>query len=301
MKTFPWWGIPIVGFVLTALVSGAIFFFLIRKQQEEIKNLQGKIQQQESTIAQRQQAEKDLKEAKKKAQQVRERWRNIGKEVAILRFPDPDDAAMVWEAGIDFQRETRGFFERDLRKFLSELANQCEVDLSYPSIPQFQLTSLQMPTPPQNGYFRWGQMTLTVDGRFANILKFIERLPSFSRPIVVQSPQFQLLIGSKIRATIPIEVYALVEDQVARMIMEGKTPPPTAMAAPTGGMPGAAGMPEAMGMPGAAGMPGAMGMPGAAGMPGQALPPGATPGELAGPEAMGGMEAPPGAGPMEER
>ncbi len=295
MKTFPWWAIPIVGFVLVALVSGAIFFFPIRKQQDEIKNLQGKIQQQEDIIAQSDQAEAALKEAKKKAQQVRERWRNIGKEVSILQFPDPDNSAMVWEAGVDFQRETRGFFERDLRKFLSELANGCGVELSYPGIPQFQLTSLKMPTPPQNGYFRWGQMTLTVDGRFANILKFIERLPSFSRPIVVQSPQFQLLVGGKIRATVPIEVYALVEDQVARMIMEGKTPPPTAVAAPTAGMPGA------MGMPGAAGMPGAMGMPGATGMPGQALPPGAMPGELAGPEAMESMEAPPRAGPMEER
>jgi hypothetical protein len=131
------------------------------------------------------------------------------------------------------------------------------------------LASLQMPTPQPNGFFRWGQMTLQVDGRFGNILRFMEELPRFTRPIVVQVPQFQLLPNGKVRATIPIEIYALVETPIERLIMEGKEVPPDLMQrfqqllgpTPTGqpttmlGPEGeAVGAPEAVGGPGAAPM-----------------------------------------------
>ena len=180
----PWWSVPLIGFLVAALGSGAIFYFAIRPQQEKIRQLEEKIRQEEQVIAQREKAEKDYEEAKKEAEKARLLWRRIRNELAILRWPDPDDPRAVWLAGISFQRESQGYFERDLRKFLADLANRCKVDLTYASVPQFVMASLQMPTLPSNGYFRWGQMTLQVDGRFADILRFLEGLPQFSRPIV---------------------------------------------------------------------------------------------------------------------
>jgi hypothetical protein len=221
----PWWIVPLLGFLLAAFGSGAIFYFAIRPQQDQIRQLEEKIRQEEAVIAQRAQAEKDLEDAKKEAERARVQWRKVREELAVLRLPDPTDSAALWAAGIAFQRESRGYFERDLRKFLAELANRCQVELSYASVPQFVLASLQMPPPPPNGYFRWGQMTLVVDGRFADILRFLEGLPQFTRPIVVQAPQFQLLPNGKVRATVPIEIYALIETPIERYLMEGKEPP----------------------------------------------------------------------------
>jgi len=263
----PWWSVPLIGFLVAALGSGAIFYFAIRPQQERIRQLEDKIRQEEQVIAQREQAERSLEEAKKEAEKARVRWRQVRSELAILSLPDPRDPTALWAAGIAFQRESQGYFERDIRKFLAELANRCGVELSYASIPQYVLASLQMPPLPPNGYFRWGQMTLQVDGRFADILRFLEGLPQFTRPIVVQAPQFQLLPSGKVRATVPIEIYALVETPVERYLMEGKEVPPDLMqqfqsllSPSAAGMPGAPGMaaPEMMGaeaVGGAAGAP----------------------------------------------
>lgn len=259
----PWWSVPLIGFLVAALGSGAIFYFAIRPQQEKIRQLEEKIRQEEQVIAQREKAEKDYEEAKKEAEKARLLWRRIRNELAILRWPDPDDPRAVWLAGISFQRESQGYFERDLRKFLADLANRCKVDLTYASVPQFVMASLQMPTLPSNGYFRWGQMTLQVDGRFADILRFLEGLPQFSRHIVVQAPQFQLLPNGKVRATVPIEIYALVETPVERYLMEGKEVPPDLMqrfqpllGSPTAGPTGAAPMAGAEVTGGAPGAPG---------------------------------------------
>lgn len=221
----PWWAVPLIGFVIAAIASGAIFYYAIRPKQEQIRQLEEKIRQEEAVIAQRQQAERDLEEAKKEAEKARLRWRHIRNILAVLRLPDPTDPSAVWAAGIAFQRESQGYFERDLRKFLAELANRCGVDLTYASIPQFVLASLQMPPPQPNGFFRWGQMTLQVDGRLSDILRFLEGLPQFTRPIVVQTPQFQLLPNGEVLATVPIEIYALVETPIERYIMEGKEVP----------------------------------------------------------------------------
>lgn len=270
----PWWAVPLIGFVIAAIASGAIFYYAIRPKQEEIRQLEEKIRQEESVIAQRQQAERDLEAAKKEAEKARLRWRQVRNILAVLRLPDPTDPRAVWAAGIAFQRESQGYFERDLRKFLAELANRCGVDLTYASIPQFVLASLQMPPPQPNGFFRWGQMTLQVDGRFGDILRFLEGLPQFTRPIVVQIPQFQLLPNGKVRATVPIEIYALVETPIERYIMEGKEVPEQlkqyfpSLLSPTPTMPGGMGTPpETMG-----GLTtGGMGAHGAGGAPGGAM------------------------------
>ncbi len=214
MRSIPWWAVLVIGLIVVALVSGAVFYFIIRPQQEKIQQLQKNIQDQEAIIARRQQAEEDLEKAGKEAEEARARWQTVGQELVPLRLPDFSDPASLWEAVLDFQAESGGYFERDLRKYLAELATECGVELYYQSVPFVQLTSLQPSTLAgmvRNTYFRWGQMTLQVDGRFADILHFTERLPYFTRPILVQAPQFQLLPNGKVRAIVPIEVYGLIE------------------------------------------------------------------------------------------
>ena len=249
MKGFPWWAVIIIGLVITALASGAIFYFALRPQQEQIKKLQSDIQAQEAIINRRPQAEEELKKAEQEAREARERWQVVRKELKTLKLPDPSEPASLWRAVLDFQAESGGYFERDLRKYLAELATKHNLELYYQSVPMVQLASLQLSSLAgmvSNGYFRWGQMTLQVDGRFADILNFVRELPYFTRPIVVQMPQFQLLPNGKVRALIPIEVYALIETH------EGKPLPAQAAAA----APAAAGM-----MPGGPSM-GPMGGPG---------------------------------------
>ena len=266
MRGIPWWAVLVIGLVIAALASGGIFYFAIRPQQERLQQLHKQIQEQEAIIARRSQAEKDLEKAQQEAREARIRWQEVRKELAPLRLPDLNDPASLWQAILDFQAESGGYFERDLRKYLAELANECGVELYYQSVPVIQLTSLQ-PTALagmiRSGYFRWGQMTLQVDGRFADILRFLERLPHFTRPIVVQTPQFQLLPNSKVRAIIPIEVYALVETHEGKPATSLGTPTTTSptgaptMGAPTMGAP-TMGAPT-MGMP----MGGPMGGPSA--------------------------------------
>jgi len=255
MRGMPWWAVVVIGLVIAALASGAIFYFAIRPQQEQIQNLQKQIQEKESIIARRQQAEEELKKAEQEAKEARKRWEIVRKELVTLKLPDLSDPASLWRAVLDFQAESGGYFERDLRKYLAELATKHNLELYYPGVPTVQLASLQpsaLAGMVQNSYFRWGQMTLQVDGRFGDILNFIKELPHFTRPIVVQMPQFQLLPNGKVRATIPIEVYALVETH------EGK-PLPSQLAAAA---PAAAGAMGGM-MPGGMGpMGGPMGGPG---------------------------------------
>jgi len=259
MRGMPWWAVVVIGLVIAALASGAIFYFAIRPQQEQIQNLQKQIQDKESIIARRQQAEEDLKKAEQEAEEARKRWEVVRKELVTLKLPDLSDPASLWRAVLDFQAESGGYFERDLRKYLAELATKHNLELYYQSVPIVQLASLQpsaLAGMVQNSYFRWGQMILQVDGRFGDILNFIKELPYFTRPIVVQMPQFQLIPNGKVRATIPIEVYALVETH------EGKPlPAQLAAAAPAAGAMGGM-MPGGMGpMGGPMGGPG-MGMHG---------------------------------------
>ncbi len=262
MRGIPWWLIVVIGLVVAALGSGAIFYFSIRPQQEEIGKLQSQIQEQEKIIAQRSQAEEDLKKAEKEAKEARLRWGIVRKELSTLRLPDPNDPASLWVRVLDFQAESAGYFERDLRKYLAELATRCNLELYYTSLPTVQLASFQLSAlagKVRSGYFYWGQMTLQVDGRFADVLRFIGDLPKFTRPIVVQSPQFQLLPNGKIRATIPIEIYALVETHEGKPLPAQLAVPATTAGAP-GMMPGMAGPAGGMPVP-SGGVPGSMGPP----------------------------------------
>lgn len=261
MKGFPWWAVVVIGLVFAALASGAIFYFAIRPQQEQIQKLQSNIQEQEAIISRRPQAEEELKKAEQEAKEAHERWQVVRKELETLKLPDPSEPASLWRAILDFQAESGGYFERDLRKYLAELATKHNLELYYQSVPIVQLASLQLSSLAgmvSNGYFRWGQMTLQVDGKFADILNFIKELPYFTRPIVAQMPQFQLLPNGKVRALIPIEVYALVETH------EGKPLPAqvAAAAAPeaAGMMPGGPPM-GPMGGPGMGMHGGPVGMP----------------------------------------
>lgn len=283
MRGIPWWVVVVIGLVIAALASGAIFYFAIRPQQEKIGQLQKQIQEQESIIAQRPQAEEELKKAEEEAKEARARWEVVRKELSTLRLPDPNDPATLWQAVLDFQSESGGYFERDLRKYLAEVAMKHGLELYYQNVPTVQLTSFQpaaLAGRLRSGYFLWGQMMLQVDGRFSDILSFIKELPYFTRPIVVQTPQFQLLPNGKVRAIIPIEVYALVETH------EGKPIPGqlAAAAAPVAGAPGA--------MPGAPMSMGPMGGP-PMGMHGG--PMGMHGGPMGAP--MGGPGGPPSGGP----
>lgn len=252
MRGIPWWVIVVIGLVFAALASGAIFYFAVRPQQEEIGKLQKQIKDQEAIISQRPQAEEDLKKAEEEAKEARARWEIVRRELSTLQLPDPNDPASLWKTVLDFQAEAFGYFERDLRKYLAELATKYNLELSYVSVPIIQFTSLQpsdlITGRVRSGYFQWGQMTLQVDGRFMNILRFIRELPKFDRPIVVQIPQFQLLPNGEVRAVTQIEIYALVETH------EGK-PLPAQLAATIP----AAGMPTTT--PGAPGPTGPMGSP----------------------------------------
>ena len=279
MRGIPWWAVVVIGLVIAALASGAIFYFAIRPQQEKMGQLQKQIQDQEDIISRRQKAEEDLKQAEKEAQEARARWEVVRKELSTLRLPDPNDPAALWQAVLDFQAESGGYFERDLRKYLAELATKCGLELYYQSVPMVQLASFQpsaLAGMVRNGYFRWGQMTLQVDGRFSDILRFIRELPYFTRPIVAQMPQFQLLPNGKVRAIIPIEVYALVETH------EGKPlPAQLAAAAQAAGAPGMMPGAPSMGPMGPMGGPpmgghmggGPMGGPPAGGPPAGGGPP----------------------------
>ncbi len=285
MRGIPWWAVVVIGLVIAALASGAIFYFAIRPQQEKMGQLQKQIQDQEAIISRRQKAEEDLKQAEKEAQEARARWEVVRKELSTLRLPDPNDPAALWQAVLDFQAESGGYFERDLRKYLAELATKCNLELYYQSVPIVQLASFQpsaLAGMVRNGYFRWGQMTIQVDGRFADILRFIRELPYFTRPIVVQMPQFQLLPNGKVRAIIPIEVYALVETH------EGK-PLPAQLAAAAAQAAGAPGM-----MPGAPSM-GPMGPMGGPPMGMHGGPMGGPP--MGGHFGGGPMGGPPAGGP----
>ncbi len=285
MRGMPWWAVPVIGLVIIALASGAVFYFVIRPQQEKMQQLQKQIQEQEAIIAELAQAETDLKEAQKEAEEARARWQVVRQELVPIRLPDFGDPASLWEAVLDFQAESGGYFERDLRKYLAELATECGVELYYQSVPIVQLASLQpgsLAGLVRNTYLRWGQMTLQVDGRFADILRFIERLPYFTRPILVQVPQFQLLPNGKVRAIVPIEVYGLIEThdgQPATSLF------PTAAAAPGVG-PGAP-------MMGGPAMGGPMGGP-PMGMPMSGGPMGGPP---MGMHMGGGPSGPPAGGP----
>ncbi|MFA0784772.1 MAG: hypothetical protein YYHSYBAR_003163 [Candidatus Fervidibacter sacchari] len=105
-------------------------------------------------------------------------------------------------------------------------------------------------------------MILQVDGRFGDILRFIKELPYFTRPIVVQTPQFQLLPNGKVRATIPIEVYALVETHEGKPLPSQLAAAPAAAGAMGGMMPGGMGpMGGPMGGPGMGMHGGPMGAP----------------------------------------
>jgi ABC-type multidrug transport system fused ATPase/permease subunit len=269
----PWWAVVVIGLVIAALASGAIFYFAIRPQQEQIQNLQKQIQEKESIIARRQQAEEELKKAEQEAEEARKRWEIVRKELVTLKLPDLSDPASLWRAVLDFQAESGGYFERDLRKYLAELATKHNLELYYPSVPTVQLASLQpsaLAGMVQNSYFRWGQMTLQVDGRFGDILKFIKELPYFTRPIVVQipvqTPMFQLLPSGKVRAIIPIEVYALVETHEGKPLPSQLAAAPAAAGAMGGMMPGGMGpmggpMSGPMGGPGMGAHGGPMGAP----------------------------------------
>lgn len=279
MRGIPWWVVVVIGLVIAALASGAIFYFAIRPQQEKMGQLQKQIQEQESIISRYQKAKEDWEQAEKEAQEARARWQVVRKELATLKLPDLSDPASLWQAVLDFQAESGGYFERDLRKYLAELATKCNLELYYQSIPLVQLTSFQptaLASMVNNGYFRWGQMILQVDGRFADILRFIKELPYFTRPIVVQMPQFQLLPNGKVRATIPIEVYALVETHEGKPL-QGQLAAAAQATGATGMMPGA---PPSMG-PG--GPP--MGMHGMGGPPMGGHMSG---GPMGGPPATGG-------------
>ncbi len=295
MRGTPWWIIVVVGLVIAALASGALFYFAIRPQQEQIQNLQKQIQEKESIIARRQQAEEGLKKAEQEAKEARQRWQEVRKELETLKMPDLSDPASLWQAVLDFQKESGGYFERDLRKYLAELATECNLELYYQSVPLVQLASFQpsaLAGMVRGSYFRWGQMTLQVDGRFGDILRFIQRLPYFTRPIVVQMPQFQLLPNGKVRAVIPIEIYALVETHEGKPLPGQLATAAQAVGAP-GMMPGA---PMSMGMPG--GPMGAASMGGPSGGQPMGMHGGPTGGA-----AMGGHmgEGPPaGGGPSPE-
>lgn len=263
MRGIPWWAVVVIGLVIAALASGAIFYFAIRPQQEQIQKLHSQIQEKENIINRRQQAQEDLKKAEREAQEARRRWERVRRELKTLKLPDPSDPASLWHAVLDFQSESGGYFERDLRKYLAELATKCNLELYYQSVPTVQLASLQLTALSgmvRNSYFRWGQMILQVDGRFADILRFIRELPYFTRPIVVQTPQFQLLPNGKVRAIIPIEIYALVETH------EGKPLPSQLAAAQAEGMGGVTPGGPPMGGPGMGMHGGPMGGPMGPGM-----------------------------------
>ena len=293
MQRMPWWTVVVIGLVIAALASGAIFYFVIRPQQEQIQNLQKQIQEKESIIARRQQAEEDLKKAEQEAEEARKRWEVVRKELVTLKLPDLSDPASLWRAVLDFQSESGGYFERDLRKYLAELATKHNLELYYQSVPVVQLASLQpsaLAGMVRNSYFRWGQMILQVDGRFGDILNFIKELPYFTRPIVAQMPQFQLLPNGKVRASIPIEVYALVETHEGKPLPQMAAAAPAAAGAMGGMMPGVM---EPMGAP----MGGPMGGHGI-GMHGGPM---GMMGEHMGGAPMGGLPAggPPAGGPPE--
>lgn len=238
MRGIPWWAVVVIGLVIAALASGAIFYFAIRPQQEKMGQLQKQIQEQESIISRRESAEKAKEEAEREAREARERWQTVRKELVTLKLPDLSDPASLWQAVLDFQAESGGYFERDLRKYLAELATKHNLELYYQSVPFVQLASFQpsaLAGMVRNGYFRWGQMTIQVDGRFGDILRFIKELPYFTRPIVAQMPQFQLLPNGKVRAIIPIEVYALVETHEGKPL-SGQLAAAAGPAAGVGGM-----------------------------------------------------------------
>jgi len=238
MRGIPWWAVVVIGLVIAALASGAIFYFAIRPQQEKMGQLQKQIQEQESIISRRESAEKAKEEAEREAREARERWQTVRKELVTLKLPDLSDPASLWQAVLDFQAESGGYFERDLRKYLAELATKHNLELYYQSVPFVQLASFQpsaLAGMVRNGYFRWGQMTIQVDGQFGDILRFIKELPYFTRPIVAQMPQFQLLPNGKVRAVIPIEVYALVETHEGKPL-SGQLAAAAGPAAGVGGM-----------------------------------------------------------------
>ncbi|MCS7223947.1 MAG: hypothetical protein NZ959_05260 [Armatimonadetes bacterium] len=282
MRGTPWWVIPLIGLFIVAVADGALYFLLIRRQTEELASKAKTKQEYENTIARRQAVEEDLKRAKEEAAQARKRWAAIAKELVLLKYPDPANPQEIWEVGLKFQYEARGHFERDLRKYLAELANECGVELRYDQVPRWTGVTLQLPPEPNTGYFLWGQMVLLLDGRYRDILNFLSRLPRFTRPILVHTPTFSLLQNGRLRATVPISIYSLVETAVERAVLAGKPPPTGALPGAAAGATGTAGLGTGVGVS-APMMP--MGGGAGAPMPGPMMP-------------MGGGAGAPMPGPM---
>ncbi|MFA4029455.1 MAG: hypothetical protein GDYSWBUE_000453 [Candidatus Fervidibacterota bacterium] len=252
MKGFSWVYASIIG-VLLFLIIAAVGWWRLSPKQKEIAQLSKTVEQlrSEASDEKLKQAEREREEARKFAAEARIRWMALKKRFHVFSFIADDQSELFWkwfrEAIVDYEPQTR--------MFIARLARECGVRLVNYNLPTLQV-SLQPPPPPQNGFMALGQFDITVEGDFPSILKFIERLPSGPRPMVVMMPRFEG-VSPRLTATIPVSLLMICETEVERAALEGRAPPPTAQPAPqpaTQPMPGPPG-PPTLGPP-ASGPPG---------------------------------------------
>jgi len=238
MKGFSWVYVSVAGMLLFLIIA-AVGWWRLSPKQKEIAKLSKEVEQLrvEASDEKLKQAEREREEARKFAAVARARWMELKKRFHVFSFIGADQSELFWK----WLEEAMVNYEPQTRMFIARLARECNVRLVNYTLPTLQV-SLQPPQPPQNGFMVLGHLEITVEGSFANILKFIERLPSGPRPMVVEMPRFEG-ISPRITALIPVTLLMICETEIEKAALEGRpppTPPPQPVAQaqpPSPGMP----------------------------------------------------------------
>lgn len=228
----------IAGLVAIVVIGGAMFFFLIRPTKRVISALEQRRDNASTIVAQRPQAEEELKKAKEELAKEKSKLETyIATKMIPIDLRDPMKAMFtLWVE-----------HHRTLGRKIEEFFSKSGVTL---------LTPVQVPPPPTDpsaipsDLYTISLGSYQVRGSFSSLLNFLRKMSRF--------PRVALLTGININGPSPVTAGF---DLTVYYFPKGAPTPLGAPGAPSAGMPGM-GMPGPMG--GMPGMGAGMGMPGKA-------------------------------------
>jgi Tfp pilus assembly protein PilO len=262
--------VPIVTVVLLVGLSAAAYFMMMKPQLEEVKSLEGQIEEQYSKLAKKAEAERELAEAKRSLREARAVLARYKQEKGIpVSFADRAEAAYVWF------HEVHQHSAPLLKSFLEKSGVAVMEGSDFPPPPEVApyLRAQDLPTKHDMVAIPDDEtpIAISVQGTIEQVEALFASLDAFPRILVIDGLQLEPTTATvtgtddKVTASFNMYMYAFVE-----------------------------GGEEAAAAPAAGGAPSAGGMPSGPSMAGMGMPPGAPTGP--GPPGGGATPGPPGGG-----
>ena len=272
----------IIGFVLSAGTGASMFFFLIKPTMREIASVTKKIESEREVARRRKSAEKALAKAKEDYERAKEEFERAVKGKFLKLPEDPDKALAVYAKAVMGLRKQLVQLATKTGNVVVSGPSGPDIDALRPPQPNDEGLVTYPPGATAGGPSGAGPMgpagpmgapgemmgamgpmgmgmggggtagnaiSLTLEGTFASILRFLEELKNFDYPVTVLNITLKSTGKRRrtVRAEIPLVVYLAMVAPKAKGAPAGTAGPPGV------GTPGMPGMTGEMGSSGGAG------------------------------------------------